>query len=71
MRTGERNDERIREILATIKPLAAEYYRLTGKPLGITGEVAEYVAAEVMGLKLAAARTAGYDVIRERPDGTF
>jgi GNAT superfamily N-acetyltransferase len=36
---------RVREILATVKPLAAEYYRLTGKPLGVTGEVAEYVAA--------------------------
>lgn len=33
--------ERVREILATVKPLAAEYYRLTGKPLGVTGEVAE------------------------------
>jgi hypothetical protein len=32
---------RVREILATVKPLAAEYYQLTGKPLGVTGEVAE------------------------------
>jgi hypothetical protein len=31
---------RVREILAAVKPLAAEYYRLTGKPLGVTGEVA-------------------------------
>ena len=36
--------ERIKAILADVKPLAAEYYRLTGKPLGVTGEVAEYVA---------------------------
>ena len=49
--------ERVREILATVKPLAAEYYRLTGKPLGVTGEVAEYVAAEILGLVLADART--------------
>ena len=49
--------ERVREILATVKPLAAEYYRLTGKPLGVTGEVAEYVAAETLGLVLADART--------------
>jgi hypothetical protein len=40
----------VREILARVKPLAAEYYRLTGKPLGVTGEVAEYVAAETLGL---------------------
>lgn len=44
--------QRVREILAAVKPLAAEYYRLTGKPLGVTGEVAEYVAAEILGLEL-------------------
>lgn len=60
---------RIREILTTIKPLAAEYYRLTGKPLGVTGEVAEAVAAEVLGLELAPPRTAGYDAIRRTAEG--
>jgi hypothetical protein len=60
---------RVREILATVKPLAAEYYRLTGKPLGVTGEVAEYVAAETLGLALAEARTPGYDAMRQTPDG--
>ncbi|RUM96790.1 gamma-glutamylcyclotransferase [Pseudaminobacter arsenicus] len=55
---------RIKEILAAVKPLAAEYYRLTGKPLGVTGEVAEYVAAELLGLKLVPPRTAGYDALR-------
>jgi hypothetical protein len=55
---------RVREILATVKPLAAEYYRLTGKPLGVTGEVAEYVAAEIIGLQLVPARTVGYDALR-------
>lgn len=55
---------RIREILATVKPLAAEYYRLTGKPLGVTGEVAEYVASEILGLTLVPARTVGYDALR-------
>ena len=43
------NEARVREILAKVKPLAVEYYRLTGKPLGVTGEVAEYVAAEILG----------------------
>jgi hypothetical protein len=60
---------RVREILAAVKPLAAEYYRLTGKPLGVTGEVAEYVAAELLGLELAPPRTAGYDAIRQSPQG--
>ncbi len=61
--------ERVKEIIAAVKPLAAEYYRLTGKPLGVTGEVAEYVAAELLGLELAPARTLGYDAIRHEADG--
>jgi hypothetical protein len=61
--------ERVREILATVKPLAAEYYQLTGKPLGVTGEVAEYVAAKMLGLTLAEARTPGDDAIRQTPNG--
>jgi hypothetical protein len=61
--------KRVREILATVKPLAAEYYRLTGKPLGVTGEVAEYVAAEMLGLTLAEARMPGHDAIRQTSNG--
>lgn len=61
--------KRVREILATIKPLAAEYYRLTKKPLGVTGEVAEYVAAEKLKLTLVPPRTEGYDAIRKTPKG--
>jgi hypothetical protein len=61
--------ERVRAILATVRPLAAEYYRLTGKPLGVTGEIAEYVAAQLLGLELAPPRTAGYDAIRRTPSG--
>lgn len=61
---NDSKEERVREILATVKPLAAEYYRLTGKPLGVTGEVAEYIAAELLGLKLTQARTVGHDALR-------
>src|SRR5258708_13086553 len=59
-----KNEVRVRELLATIKPLACEFYRLTGKPLGVTGEIAEFHAAEKLGLVLAAARTVGYDALR-------
>jgi hypothetical protein len=31
------DEARVREILAQVKPLACEFYRLTGKPLGVTG----------------------------------
>ena len=60
---------RVRENLAAVKPLAAEYYRLTNKPPGVTGEVAEYVAAELLGLELAPPRTAGYDALRQTQQG--
>ncbi len=54
-----------RAILADVKRLAAEYYAATGRPLGVTGELAEFETAEKLGLKLAEARTAGYDATRE------
>lgn len=57
------NDEVI-EILAAAKTLAQRYRTLTGKPLGITGEVAEFEAARLLDLKLVDARQAGYDAIR-------
>lgn len=60
---------RVREILAAVKPLATEYYQLTGKPLGVTGEVAEYVAGELLCLELAPPRTKGYDAVRQTPAG--
>lgn len=61
--------ERVEELLSKIKPLAAEYYQITGKPLGVTGEIAEYLAARILDLELAPARTAGYDALRKTADG--
>ncbi|MCW3033304.1 MAG: hypothetical protein JWM60_1649 [Solirubrobacterales bacterium] len=52
-----------------MKLLAREYYLLTGRPLGVTGEMAEYEAARILGLKLAVVRQNGYDAIRKTPDG--
>jgi len=48
-------------ILSEAKKLAQRYRALTGKPLGITGEVAEYEAARILGVTLTPARQAGYD----------
>lgn len=56
------------KILAEAKQLAQQYRTLTGKPLGITGEVAEYEAARLLGVELTPARQAGYDAV-ERRDG--
>lgn len=57
------------EVLREAKVLARRFYRLTGKPLGVTGEVAEYEAATKLGLQLHAARQAGYDATETRDDG--
>ena len=50
--------EEVEEILGAVKKLASRYKKLTGKPLGVTGEVAEYNVATLLGLELAE-RTAG------------
>ena len=39
-------------ILAETKRLAQQYRALTGKPLGVTGEVAEFEAARILDLDL-------------------
>ena len=60
---------RVMALLAEAKRLAAEYYSVTGKPLGVTGEVAEYEAARILKLELTSARQAGYDAL-EHVDGS-
>ncbi|GLI21192.1 hypothetical protein GGQ86_001378 [Xanthobacter flavus] len=68
--TDDAKSQRVAAVLAAIRPLAAEYYRLTGKPLGVTGELGEHAAAELLGLELASARTKGHDALRIGADGT-
>jgi hypothetical protein len=53
--------EEIGQVIREAKLLARRYKALTGRPLGITGEVAEYEAARLLGLDLSPARQAGYD----------
>jgi hypothetical protein len=40
--------KKIRSILQEAKDVAKMYRKLTGKPLGITGEVAEFTAATLL-----------------------
>ena len=65
-RTQTPTSARIFEILREAKALAREYRHLTGRPLGVTGEVAEYEAARLLDLTLADVRQPGYDASRER-----
>lgn len=60
---------RLLRLLRDVKLLARDYYELTGRPLGVTAEIAEYEAARLLGVKLSPVRQAGYDAIRTTPDG--
>jgi hypothetical protein len=61
----ETKAQRVLHALSSAKAAAKEYRALTGRPLGITGEIAEYEAARLLALTLAPAREAGYDAIEE------
>ena len=50
-------------VIRDAKGVAKRYRNLTGKPLGITGEVGEFTAAELMNLQLTGARQPGYDAV--------
>jgi hypothetical protein len=53
----------LRSVIRDAKKTAKQYRTLTGKPLGITGEVGEFTAAELMNLRLTGARQPGYDAV--------
>ncbi len=59
------SSKRLVGLLREVKQLAREYYELTEKPLGVTGEIAEYEAARILKLELSPARQSGYDAVRE------
>ena len=61
--------EDIEEIIQQGKILAQKYQTITGKPLGITGEVSEFEVARILGLELMDARSPGYDAIRKVEGG--
>jgi len=54
----------LQQLLAEATDLARRYRKLTGRPLGVTGEVAEYWAATLLNLDLAGVRQEGFDAWR-------
>lgn len=54
-------------LLAEVKALAKRYYAATGRPLGVTGEIAEFEAVRLLGLEIAPVRQSGWDA--SEPDG--
>lgn len=60
---GSAVDQELAVLITSAKALAKRYKTLTGRPLGITGEVAEYETCAALGLQLADVRQAGYDAV--------
>src|SRR5450830_564362 len=56
-------------LLKEVKRLARQYYALTGRPLGVTGEVAELEAIRLLKLRLAVVRQAGFDAEGPKRNG--
>jgi hypothetical protein len=59
----------ISHLINEARQIAVRYRKLTGRPIGITGEVAEYEAVRLLNLELAMVRQAGFDAIRRTADG--
>jgi hypothetical protein len=57
--------KKLAHVVRDAKAVAKRYKKLTGRPLGITGEVAEYEAARLLRLRLAVVRQDGYDALRD------
>ena len=51
----------LQQLIKAAKDLASRYYQITGKPLGISGEIAEHEAARILNFELAPAREASID----------
>ena len=49
------------DVILMAKLVARRYYEITGKPLGVTGEIGEHTAASLFDLTLSIARQEGYD----------
>lgn len=51
------------KLVAEARKLASEYRKATGKPLGISSEIAEFDAAHLLNLELVRDSAIGYDAI--------
>lgn len=58
-----------RSLIKAAKRLGRQYYALTGRPLGVTGEIAEHEAFRLLKLEPVPPRQLGYDAIRRSKSG--
>lgn len=59
----------IEKTIEAAKRLGKRYYALTGRPLGVTGEIAEREAFRLLRLEPVPPRQLGYDAIRRSKSG--
>lgn len=62
-------EDGMERMMEAVRALGAAYRQRTGRPLGVSGELGEHLAARHLGLTLLAAREAGADASRELPGG--
>lgn len=56
---------KVKPMIDGIKSSAAKYYEVTNRPLGVTGEIAEFEAIEKLNLHPVPPRQDGHDAIRK------
>lgn len=62
------DNDYVNQLIEEARIVAKQYYETTGRPLGVTGEIAEHETCRLLGLDRAPVRQSGYDAVR-RVDG--
>jgi dUTP pyrophosphatase len=62
-------EDGLERMMEAVRALGAAYRQRTGRPLGVAGELGEYLAARHLGLKLLAERLPGADATRTTASG--
>ncbi len=57
------SSDEVRNLILQTKQIASAYYAATERRLGVTGEIAEFEAANKLGLQLVKAGMRGYDAL--------
>lgn len=63
--------EEIASLISQAKTIGQRYYQLTGRPIGMTGEIGEHEAARILGLELAPVREPSIDATQTRHGKTI
>jgi hypothetical protein len=67
---GDAADE-VSLLMLEAKRIARRYYEITGRPLGIIGEIAEHEAVRILGLEIAPVREAAIDAFQKVGNATL